>query len=165
MTLNNQKEQFSIAYVRAVAAAAGFKISRDEVDDDSVDISIGRSGGNGTIRSPKCDIQLKCTSQDVIKDEVIHFALPLKNYNDLRDTDLHVPKILVILLVPECVSEWLKQNEQALLMHHCAYWQTLRGKPAETNKSSVTVHIPRRHIFDVAALTSIMDRIGQGTNP
>jgi len=56
MDLNTQKEQFSIAYVRAVAAVAGVKILRAEVDDDSIDIGFERSGGCAA----KLDLQLKC---------------------------------------------------------------------------------------------------------
>jgi len=141
MTLNNQKEQFSIAYARAVAAAAGYKIYREEVDDESVDIGVARSGGSGTVRSPHCDIQLKCTSQNVLTGTSVQFALPLKNYNDLRATDLHVPRILVVLLVPDSVSDWLTQDEQSLCLYRCAYWQTLRGEPPTANITSVTVVI------------------------
>ena len=60
MDLNQQKEQFSIAYVHAVAAVVGLKVFRSDVDDDSVDIGLGQTGGGGTICSPKLDLQLKC---------------------------------------------------------------------------------------------------------
>jgi hypothetical protein len=165
MTLNNQKEQFSIAYARAIAAAAGFKVYREEVDDESVDIGVARSGGNGTVRSPRCDIQLKCTSQEVLDSTQIRFPLPLKNYDDLRGTDLHVPRILVVLLVPDLVTDWLVQDEQSLRLYRCAYWLTLRGEPATANATSVTVVIPRGNIFGVAALEDIMNRIEQGGHP
>jgi hypothetical protein len=36
MDLNKQKEQFSIAYVRAVVTAAGYNVYKMEVDEDSV---------------------------------------------------------------------------------------------------------------------------------
>jgi hypothetical protein len=38
MDLNTQKEQFSIAYVGDVAAVAGVKFLRSDVEDDSIDI-------------------------------------------------------------------------------------------------------------------------------
>ena len=37
MTLNLQMEQFSLAYIRAVAASAGYQMVRPEIDIDSVD--------------------------------------------------------------------------------------------------------------------------------
>lgn len=38
MTLDQQKEQFSYAYVRAVAAVAQIAVTPPTVDDDSVDL-------------------------------------------------------------------------------------------------------------------------------
>ncbi|MEO5365718.1 MAG: hypothetical protein H7831_05085 [Magnetococcus sp. WYHC-3] len=52
MDSNVQKEHFSEAYVRAVAAVAGYSVSRPGVDDDSVDLTISAPGGNGTLRAP-----------------------------------------------------------------------------------------------------------------
>jgi hypothetical protein len=36
MDINQQKEQFSITYVRAIAAVAGYSLYRPEIDNDSV---------------------------------------------------------------------------------------------------------------------------------
>ena len=36
MDISQRKEQFSIAYVRAIASVAGFSVSTPGVDDDSV---------------------------------------------------------------------------------------------------------------------------------
>ena len=45
MEKNIQKEQFSIAYVRALAAVAGVKVWHTDVDDESVDMTLERTGG------------------------------------------------------------------------------------------------------------------------
>jgi hypothetical protein len=57
MTEEQQKEQFSIAYIRAVAATARVNIARPEVDEVSIDISFltqkcGRSGALAQTRRP-----------------------------------------------------------------------------------------------------------------
>jgi hypothetical protein len=59
MTLNHQKEQFSAAYARAVASIVGLNVSKCEVDDDSIDITLERTGG----LAERVDIQLKCTAE------------------------------------------------------------------------------------------------------
>ncbi len=46
MELNLQKEQFSNAYLRAVAAAAGFQIYKPEPDIDKIDWGIAAPGPN-----------------------------------------------------------------------------------------------------------------------
>jgi hypothetical protein len=47
MDLNTQKEQFSNAFIVAVAAAAGFTTGQWDVDDDSIDWQIAAAGGRG----------------------------------------------------------------------------------------------------------------------
>ena len=68
MDINLRKEQFSTAYIQALAAQIGLKYSIDSVDDDSVDITLKGKGFKGKLlRNPHIEIQLKCTSQKVIK--------------------------------------------------------------------------------------------------
>ena len=43
-----QKEQFSIAYLRAVVAVAGYNIASVEVDEDSIDIGLRGNRRDGT---------------------------------------------------------------------------------------------------------------------
>lgn len=62
MTDEQQKEQFSIAYVRAVAAAARINIYRLEVDEYSIDIGFNVRSVAGQAQSPKLDAQLKCVT-------------------------------------------------------------------------------------------------------
>jgi len=166
MDLNRQKEQFSFAYVRAVISACGFNAYRLDVDEGSVDLGVAAFGPDGTARSPHLGIQMKCTADpEALKGDGLHFPLRLKNYDDLRDTRLHVPKILVVLLVPEEVEEWLDQDENALLMRRCAYWLSLRGFPQSETATTKTVVIPRPQMFNVQALKEIMQRISEGGEP
>jgi hypothetical protein len=90
MDLNQQKEQFSRAYVRAIAAAAGFDVYTPGVDDDSIDLGIAASAKRSR-RRPRLELQLKCMARKVT--DVMRFPLGLKNYNDLR-RDCWVPRIL-----------------------------------------------------------------------
>lgn len=160
---DQQKEQFSNAYVRAVAAAA----YKPEVDDDSVDWGIGARGAGGTVRSPKVELQLKSTSQDVIKADHLAYPLKRKNFDELRFDDYQVPRILVVVVVPDDVAFWLTQSEDALALRHCGYWLSIRGRPVSTNADEVpvTVHLPRTQVFSVVDLTAMMDRVGEGGLP
>jgi len=152
LTLNHKKEQLSIAYVRAVAAAAGFSCTRPDVDDDSVDIIISCSGSYGEetlIRSPRIELQAKATADELSpEDTVIKYSLPIKNYEDLRGITL-IPRILVVMLVPDQPESWIEQSEEHMLLRHCAYWVSLKGKPETENRSRITVDIPRSQIFNM----------------
>lgn len=166
MDINQRKEQFSHAYVRAVASAAGYTVSRPEVDDDSLDLSIKARGGSGKRRSPQLDIQLKSTARDVLSEHHLRFPLNKKNYDELRPTNMHIPRILIVVIIPDDISEWLFQDqENHLLLRHCGYWYSLRGLPDSGNTTSVTLSIPRKQKFTVEALDSLMAMIGQGEVP
>jgi hypothetical protein len=165
MELSQQKQEFSKAYVKAVAAACGYATKDVSVDDDSVDLSLAARGGNGTIRSPQLDMQLKCTARDILSEGTVDFPLPIKNYDDLRPENVMVPRVLVVMAVPDNVGDWIHHSETELLLRHCGYWFSLRGKPLTENTNSVTVNIPRTQVFDVAGLTAIMNRLAAGGLP
>lgn len=165
MYITHQQEEFSRAYVHAIATVAGFKVVPGATpDDDSVDLSIASRGPRGLIRSPRIDVQLKC-HRGAVDVDPWPYALRLKNYEDLRHTDYQAPRILVVVVVPEDVEGWLAQSEEALVLRRCGYWRSLRGEPETTNETSVTVTLPRSNVFSVESLRSMMERVGAGGTP
>lgn len=165
MEVNLQKELFSNAYLQAVTAVAGYSLYKPFVDDDSVDWGIAAKGREGRIRSPRLELQLKSTSRNVLGSNSINYPLKLKNYNDLRMADFAIPRILVIVLIPDNLVDWLHQSESELCMRYCGYWKSLRGMSETANAKTVTVTIPRNNQFTVSAIQSIMQQIGQGSQP
>ena len=162
MDFNKQKEQFSIAYVRAVIATARFNIYKPEVDDDSIDLGIAASGSLELPVRPRLELQLKCTADEgALREGIIQFRLKVKNYNDLR-LDALVPRALVVVLVPSRVDDWLTQSEEQLVMRKCGYWLSLLGEPEVENTETITVQVPRTQQFTPAALQGIMTRINNG---
>ena len=167
MEVNLQKEQFSYAYLYAVASTAGygFQLALRALDFDGIDAVIAGRGGNGAIRYPRLELQIKSTAQDLIDNDVIKYPLPIKNYNDLRIANCQAPRILVVVLIPENPGKWLQQSEQELCLSHGAYWLSLQGYPASQNQKSVTLAIPRQNIFNVEALQQLMQQIEAGKFP
>ncbi|MEG4329508.1 DUF4365 domain-containing protein [Microcoleus sp. AT3-A2] len=165
MDINQQKEQFSNIYLQAVTTVAGYSLYKPFVDDDSVDWGVAAKGGTGRIRAPRLELQLKSTSRDIQDDNSIRYPLKLKNYDDLRMDNFAIPRILVVVLIPETPEDWLTQSETELCIRNCGYWISLRGKRETPNTNSVNVTIPRTNQFTVAALQSIMERISQGVQP
>lgn len=163
--LGQRKEQFSIAYLHAIASVAGYRTAEPNVDDDSIDWCVKARGIYGRRRSPQLDLQLKCTERLPNKNGSFGFPLSEKNYSDLRGDDVHVPRILVVVFVPDDIDSWLDQSEERLLMKHCAYWVSLRDAPETSNLKRVTVRLPRTNLFTVSALGSMMQRIGDGGSP
>ena len=153
MDTNDQKELFSLAYVRAVAAQAGYDVTRPGLDKDSVDGILMADRGS----RPQIHFQAKATARNVVSGSYVHFPLPIKNYDDLRIEAIN-PRILIVLIMPQETQEWVNQTDDELCMRHCAYWISLKGQPARSNTSSVTVYMPMVNIFNSNQLTDMMQR-------
>lgn len=162
MEEGQQKAQFSIAYFHAVATICGLKLFRCDIDDESVDITVGRTGGNGTIRSPRLDVQPKCSGRELLKADGSHLQMKRKNYDDLRALGCHVPRILVVLLVPDSLPEWcVNVPERELCLRQNAWWMSLAGAEARAEVEKPTVVLPRGQLFHPSSLADIMDRVGR----
>jgi hypothetical protein len=75
-----------------------------------------------------------------------------------------VPRILVVVIVPKAPANWVSETKDQLVMHRRAYWVSLAGLPATTNKGSVTVDVPKKQPFSVSELSRLMkliDRTGR----
>jgi hypothetical protein len=147
------------------SAAAGYAWYTPSVDDDSIDLGLAEKGGSGMIRSPRLELQLKCHAAGTPADSHFSDRLKIKNYEDLRDETVQVPRILVVVLVPDQVEDWLEASEQDLVMRRCGYWMSLHGLPATTNENTVTVQIARQQCFHPESLRAIMQRVGLGVLP
>jgi hypothetical protein len=160
--LAEQKQAFSKAYARAVAAVAGFAVHEPESDYDSIDI--GFSAGKELPKRPRLEAQLKCSADDDLRDTDFSFVLSRKNYDDLREDTL-VPRILVVVRVPLNLEDWADLTEERLLLRHCGYWHSLRGAPATGNETAVTCRVNRLRTFTPAELAAMMARIQSGGTP
>jgi hypothetical protein len=162
-----QMKRFSEAYICAIAAAASIKAQEDSTDDDSIDWML-KAGPDVFGNRPQVDVQLKCCKQPNVAGAVtINYRLKRKNYDDLRTTNVGVPRILIVVLVPQDPVDWLHHTEDQLLLRRCGYWLSLRGMPAlpheEQNKK--TVNIPRAQQFTPTQLLEILGRINGGGLP
>ncbi|MBS3028124.1 MAG: DUF4365 domain-containing protein [Dolichospermum sp. DET50] len=84
----------------------------------------------------------------------------------MRYTDIYVPRILVVVILADDINSWLYQCEEELVMKHCAYWTSLRGEQElPTGQESKSVRLSRDKIFNVEALTNLMQIISNGGAP
>ena len=151
MDLNTQKSRFSLSYIEAVASHAGFQVEEVRVDFDSVDGTLKADFG----KRPRIEFQAKATARDVVRESNVHFPLSVKNYDDLRLEAIN-PRILIVLVMPESIDEWINQSDEELCLPYCAYWVSLNGRPASSNQDTITVYLPLVNVFDSAQLTRMM---------
>ena len=149
LTGPDQKEGLSLAYVRALAARAGFLTSVPEPDRDSVDLRIMARGP----RRPALDLQLKATTHlPEGRSGFLSFRLRVKNYRDLC-VETQTPRLLVVLELPKDESRWMTVTPEELILRRCAYWLSLQqGHQGSTGQQTITVHVPEVNVFNVEAL-------------
>ena len=155
MPLNLRKAQFSIAFIRAVTADAGCKVSIPEMDTDSVDgVIMADLEGR-----PRMEFQAKSTAADIVRDGVARYRLRIEDYRRLIPADILVPRILIVVLLPSKQDEWTDQTEDRLCLRRCAYWISLAGYPASDNPSGEVLNIPTANIFNSEQLRGMMNKI------
>jgi Domain of unknown function (DUF4365) len=132
------------------------------LDDSGIDATITVPGKINSKRLPRFDIQIKSTSLSILKEESIKYRLNAKNYNELCEDDPFVPQLLIVVLLPSDVNDWVSQTEESLCIKRCGYWLSLRGQPPVDKQATITVEIPRQNIFSPDALKTIMERIAVG---
>ncbi|MBO9621369.1 MAG: DUF4365 domain-containing protein [Sphingomonas sp.] len=157
-TENDIKERLSIGYVALVSARAGCQVLEIPVDRESCDIEIRPVAGAPV----RIDVQLKATVNLVHTDDMVSFALDVKNYNDLCATRVANPQYLVVLDLPDDSEQWLSADANELVFKRCAFWLSLKGQPRSDNVATKTVHIPKDQVFNPESLTNIiMERFAQ----
>jgi hypothetical protein len=148
MDTNTRKEMFSYAYVKAVASVAGYsvEVKSRSMDNVGVDLTVEMPGETEEFLFPRFDAQVKCTSSlSIIHEKSIKFSLPVKNYKNLISTKSLVPQILIVVMVPEKVSDWIDISEESILMKKCGYWVSLKGQSSTQNSTNITVELPREN--------------------
>jgi hypothetical protein len=61
--------------------------------------------------------------------------------------------------MPEDENLWLEHSVDWLKIKKCAYWISLKGKPATINTSTITITIPAANILNQHSLKDIMVKI------
>jgi hypothetical protein len=162
LEISDRQDLYSMAYVRAIIAAAGFNHGNLALDRNSCDVEIvhARSNGFFPFYSRLC-IQVKCTYAHTIKnDGAIHFPLPIKNYNDLRQSQIE-PHILVAVLIPRPdlreTEPWIECVNGHTVFRYRAYWLSLlEAVEPKNGQKNVTVKIPACNTFDVSTVNLLM---------
>jgi hypothetical protein len=155
----DREEALSSAYVRAIAAHAGYVVATMDFDRDGIDIEI-KAGGS---MRPSLGIQLKATiNLGEPKAGVFSFPLKRRNYDLLR-IPTQTPRILIVLSLPKDMAGWLAVTTESLVLRRCAFWASLAGFPDTDNTDSVSVPVEKGNLFDVECLMALMEKSRTGT--
>jgi len=158
MARTAQQECFGDAFLLAVAGVAGCAVSLRRPDDDSIDWTLSCK----LSRRPKIDVQMKTWTGVDGSSDPVRYPLKRKDYDGLILTDVLVPRILVLVIIPQDIGGWMVSSVEQLVLRRCGYWVSLAGQPQSDNETSVTVSVPRANVLTAGALQELMRRINEG---
>ena len=159
MELNNHQGWYGETFVSAIAAAAGFQVAVP-YPDIGKDLILGRDH-----EDPELDVQIalqvksRRVGEFTTSGTGLSIALPIDQFKRLRGRR-QVPCYLVMVMVPEHPREYIEVAEQALTLHHSAYWLSLESypMPVQRGQKTVTVTVPRDNLLTIEVLHDFFDR-------
>ena len=160
------KEQLSYAYIHALSSRIGFQCAcLHHPDRDSIDAQISGRGlleNDSTLRSPVLHLQLKAKPTTIGIAPTFSFQVARKNYDDLRQKS-HVPKLLVVFIMPMLEQDWLCVDSDHMITRKCAYWHNLLGEPSivPDTQGSKSVNISTSNLLDMDSLRKLMVRVSR----
>lgn len=170
LTREHRQESLTRAYILAIAARMGMSCSIRDFDY-GIDLTLHQvttrtnpaTGRKRYIESGMpLDIQVKSTTAAIVEDNEVKYDLDVQSYDDLRDTNVRTPRILVLHVQPKDEDERLSQLEHALAVGGCCYWISLRGSAPVQNQRSKRISIPRKNIFSTDQLKQILEDTNMG---
>ncbi len=75
-----------------------------------------------------------------------------------------MPLILIVVLVPSNINDWLKITEEDILMKKCGYWVSLKGQKTTKNTKNITVELPRQNLLTPSNLQEMMEKAARREN-
>jgi hypothetical protein len=159
-------EVLQIGYLYAVAAAGGCTLAPPSPDRGTDWVLTHESNSHAVDTEPVIKVQLKSTSRITPDPQGEHFSFPLKtdHFLKLAQAPVTITRLLIVMLVPGDIANWIESAPHHLFVRHRAYWANLVGQQP-TGDTQTTVQIPTRNVFDDVALCNIMRQVGSGVTP
>jgi hypothetical protein len=150
---------FAEAFVASIAAAAGFDVVLPRLGI-SIDLQVFTAGFNGTSGSRQIALQVKSWSTGKLsEDGNFHYPLEVPAYKYLCGTEHDARHYLVLCVVPPSAADYLAACDNALTLHHAAYWLSLRNEQADdalNDDSTKTVLVPRTHLLTADTIRALV---------
>lgn len=165
MPETQRSENFSCAYVRALAAHVGLNASQSE-NDFGIDISfvkvisylpIAKKRKKRFVNDPHAlplNFQVKSTKNWDFVGSMVRCKLEAKAYDDAVYARGKLPVLMMCL--PQTFDDWYCQDEVCLQLRHCCYyWKPASDATMTPNDSTKTILIPRTQQFTEEALIEL----------
>lgn len=157
------QEQLSLAYVTAVAAAAGYSCvsAPRALDNAGVDLVLF----DRTRPDPFPLLHLQVKSRQIHypnQNKSISIDLTRRQFEMLRRGSRAIPCLLVLVLLPRDRREWLHVTNEQMIVRYSALWISLQGATLDSASSSVRVRFSPDQLFEPLALRGIINDVIEG---
>lgn len=168
VTESAAKEILQDGALNALAAAAGCTLATPRPDVNGIDWTVTlKSISHTQVLEAKVDVQLKCT-HTAVPNSYGHFSYSLDNtqWEKLASTKISNPRLLLVMLCPSDVDQWVHTRPNWTLIRHSMYWVNLYGLgPTNPNGLKSQVHVPYSQRLDPLELCRILHVVGDGAKP
>ncbi len=166
ITSQHMKEGMSRAYALAVGYKAGMNCAVGFEFDYKVDGSYREvevlPNNKMSDSGWAIDFQLKATKNITVYEDYITYNLEVDTYNDLIKSDRGIPRILIVMKLPEDNHEWLQVSEDNTILRDCAWYISLVGLKVSENSKTKTIKIPRNQLLTPSKLIELMEEAKKG---
>lgn len=148
------------AYIRAMAASIGLRVSKEDPEPEGVDLLIARVLPDEQRSRSRAEFSIKTTRSAIYQDGVIRFPMRRNDYLALTGTvgiELDMPRYLALLIVPSLMEEWAVPGDDCLSLNRQAYWADLMGPSIiGADQHHLTVSVPCTNLLTPAKLLDLV---------
>lgn len=159
ITLEHAQEAISLAYVHALAGAAGLNLAPPTTFDYGIDGTfhpVKNVGGRLIQSAFPVEFQMKSTTVWRHEGDHVVYDLSARAHHILTDRERgQAMAILILLCMPLEAVDWVVGSEKHLHLRRCCYWYRPPGPPTQ-NTATVRIRIPRSQVLTADSLRGIM---------
>jgi hypothetical protein len=141
---NRKQGYYGECVVRAIAAAAHLKVTKEELEPDGVDFEVKQDQPGRYPRFKRIELSVKT-----------HSNLS-RTLNGKVGEELDIPRFLVVVDSPKHFSEYCCLEDNKVSFSNLAYWHDLMGEPdLPANQGTVTVSVPEGNLLTPETMVAL----------
>lgn len=147
-------------YVRALAAAAGLYISKDDPEPPGIDFLLTLRDFEGVLPTKKAEISIKTVAASAAAEPHITYDIKASDYSELAGTisvDFDLPRYLVLVVVPSIRLQYSALTHQGQSLSHGAYYMDLMGGPSlPVGQTQKRLSVPAANLLTPTQLVGLV---------
>ncbi len=157
---NRKQGYYGECVVRAIAAAAHLKVTKEELEPDGVDFEVKQDQPGRYPRFKRIELSVKTHSNlSRTRRGTLQVSMRREAYEALNGKvgeELDIPRFLVVVDSPKHFSEYCCLEDNKVSFSNLAYWHDLMGEPdLPANQGTVTVSVPEGNLLTPETMVAL----------